>query len=64
MMLKHPFKPEQDKPEAERGTFLSPEEFGQPEERGVEWARHPELIQRMKQLREQAKQKQSGSSDR
>ena len=28
---------EEDKPEAERGTYLAPDAWGQPEERGLEW---------------------------
>jgi hypothetical protein len=63
VMLKHAFNPEQDKPESERGTYLSPEAYGQPEERGVEWARHPELMQKVKEMREQAKQKRSPGDD-
>ena len=34
VMLKHPFKAEEDEPERERGTYLNPEAYGQPEERG------------------------------
>src|ERR1035437_355680 len=44
LMLKTPFKVEEDKPERERGSYLSPEAFGQPEEKGVEWARRPQLM--------------------
>ena len=50
-MERHPFKAEQDKPAKERGTYLNPEAFGQPEERGLEWARHPERMQQRKQQR-------------
>jgi len=42
---------EELKPELERGTFLHPEAFDQPEERGVEWARYPELMRQMKESR-------------
>jgi hypothetical protein len=48
---KNRIKVEEDKPARERGSFLHPEVFGQPEERGVEWARHPEMMQRMKETR-------------
>ena len=51
VMQKHPFKAVEDKPERERGTYLTPELFGKPEERGVEWARYPELMQQLKQQR-------------
>ena len=48
-MLKHPFKVVENKPERERGTYLSPEAFGQPEERGVAWSRHPEFMRSTKE---------------
>jgi hypothetical protein len=60
-MLKHPFKAEEDKPERERGTYLNPEAFNQPEEKGAEWARNPEIMRQMKEARlkqlEESKQK-------
>jgi hypothetical protein len=43
---------EEDKPGVEQGYYLHPELFGQPEERGVEWARRPEQMKRMKEERE------------
>ena len=46
---------EEGKPDAERGYFLHPELYDQPEERGLEWARQPELMRRMKETREQVK---------
>ena len=54
VMLKHPFRVEEDKSERERGTYLSPEAFGQPDEKGVEWAHYPELMRQMKERREKA----------
>jgi hypothetical protein len=53
-MRKQPFKAEEDKPERERGHYLQPELYDQPEERGVEWARNPELMQKLKQQRLEA----------
>ena len=47
-MRKHPFKAEEDKTEPERGHYLEPEVFGQPEERGIEWARHPAIMREIK----------------
>ncbi len=44
----HRVQVEQDKPEAERGYYLHPELYGQPREMSVEWARHPESMQRMR----------------
>jgi len=52
----HRIPVEEDKPQAERGYYLHPEEFGQPEELGIEWARHPDLMQHMKQVRQRSKQ--------
>jgi hypothetical protein len=49
-MQKQPFKAEERKPAPERGHYLQPELYNQPEERSIEWPRHPEL---MKQLRQQ-----------
>jgi hypothetical protein len=57
-MITHPFQTERDKPERERGTYLKPEAHGQPEERGVEWTRNPQLMQQLKQMREQKKQRE------
>jgi hypothetical protein len=48
----HRIPVEADKPEKERGTYLHPEELGQPEEMSVEWARRPETMQRLKESRE------------
>jgi hypothetical protein len=59
-MQKHTFKTEEDKPERERGTYLNPEAYGQPEKRGVEWARNPEMMRQMREGREQMAQKTQG----
>ena len=56
-LLKNPFRLEEDKADHERGYYLSPEAYGQQQERGVEWARHPEMMQRLKQRRIEAEQK-------
>ena len=48
---KHRIAVEEDKTAAERGYFLHPELFGQPEEKNLEWARRPELMKRMKESR-------------
>jgi hypothetical protein len=45
-MLHHPFKAEQDKPEIERGTYLTPEAFGQPEDKGAERVRDRHSVHR------------------
>ena len=49
-------KVEVQKPERERGYYLHPEVFNQPEERGIEWARDPEMMKQRKEARQQAKQ--------
>jgi hypothetical protein len=48
---------EVEKPERERGFYLHPEAFNQPEEHGIEWARHPELMRQVKQQRIEQKHK-------
>jgi hypothetical protein len=50
-ILKHPFKVEEDKPQSERGYYLEPDAYNQPEERGIEWSRNPEFMQRLKHQR-------------
>jgi len=47
----HRIPVEEDKSERERGHYLHPELFNQPEELGVEWARHPELMRQIKERR-------------
>jgi hypothetical protein len=49
----HPIKVEEDKPEKERGTYLHPDVYHQPEEKSIEWARRVELL-RQKERRERA----------
>jgi hypothetical protein len=39
------------KPEKERGFYLHPELFGQLEEKGIEWARNPEMMKWMQEMR-------------
>jgi hypothetical protein len=54
---KHRVKVEEDKSEKERGHYLHPEVFNQPEEKSIEWARHPEMMQKVKQQRLEAEEK-------
>ena len=44
---------EEVKPAKERGFYLHPELFGQPEEKSVEWALTPETMRRIKEQRAQ-----------
>jgi hypothetical protein len=53
----HRIAVEEDKPAAEQGTFLHPELFGQPEEKSIEWARHPEAMKALRESREMASPK-------
>jgi hypothetical protein len=53
----HRIAVEEDKSESEHGHYLYPELFNQPEEKGIEWAHHPEVMQRMKQQGDQMKQR-------
>lgn len=48
---------EVEKDERQRGYFLHPGVFNQPEERGIEWARNPVLMQQLKQRRVEAEQR-------
>jgi hypothetical protein len=48
----HSLQVEQEKSERERGHYQHPELYGQPEEKGLEWARNPELMRQLKQQRE------------
>jgi hypothetical protein len=45
---------EQEKPELERGTYLHPELFGAPEEKGVLWATAPQAMKQWKEARAKA----------
>jgi hypothetical protein len=40
----HRIRVEEEKPLAERGLYLHPEVFGQPKEKGIEWAHRPEQM--------------------
>jgi len=44
----HPLVVEEEKLPVERGHYIHPELYGAPEERGIEWARHPQLMKKMK----------------
>src|SRR5215471_15215725 len=54
----HRIPVEEDKSARERGYYLHPDAFNQPEERGTQWADHPEMMQRLKQRRLEAERKQ------
>ena len=48
---------EVEKTNGERGFYLHPEAFDQPNERGIEWAQNPALMQQRRQQRIDSKQK-------
>jgi len=52
----HPLVVEQEKNKMERGFYMSPELYGQPEEKGLEWGRHPNMMRLMKARREASRQ--------
>jgi hypothetical protein len=52
----HRIQVEEVKPEKERGSYLHPEVFGQPAEKGVDWALRPEQMSRLKAEREKLPQ--------
>jgi trimeric autotransporter adhesin len=45
------FKVEEEKPVHERGTYLSPEAYGEPKEKGIKWARNPERMDETQPMR-------------
>jgi trimeric autotransporter adhesin len=51
----HPLIAEQEKPEKERGFYMHPELYGQPEQKQTEWARHPEFKAAQKAKRDATK---------
>jgi hypothetical protein len=48
----HRIPVEVEKPERERGYYINPELYGAPQEKSIEWARHPKEMKRMKDDRE------------
>ena len=56
---KHRISVEEQKPEEERGLFLHPDAFNQPEEKGVQFVKLAPQIEKMNAARERAKQQSS-----
>jgi hypothetical protein len=52
----HPVPVEEDKSEQERGYYLTPEAFGQPEEMSIAWLHHGPLMSEAKKLSQQRQQ--------
>jgi hypothetical protein len=59
-----PLVVEQPKDAREQGHYLRPDLYGQPEEKGIEWARHPQMMKQAKARREKqlAAAKASGTA--
>jgi hypothetical protein len=45
----HPLVVEEEKEERLRGFYIRPELYGAPPEKQIEWARHPQMMKRMKE---------------
>jgi hypothetical protein len=48
----HPLIAEEEKEARLRGFYIHPELYGAPEEKQIEWARHPEMMKRMRERRQ------------
>ena len=48
----HRIPVEEQKNARERGHYIHPELYGAPEESSIEWARHPQTMKRMKEMRQ------------
>ena len=61
----HRIPVEEEKNARERGHYIRPELYGAPEEAGIDWARYPEIMKRLKEIREQNSrlQQNSGRAD-
>jgi hypothetical protein len=57
----HPLQVDVEKHETERGYYVHPELYGAPREQGIEWARQPETMKWMKEMRERLVQLPEGS---
>jgi hypothetical protein len=60
----HPLQVEVGKSERERGFYIHPELYGAPEEKGMEWARHPEMMKQMKERRQKTNERQPKPNQR
>jgi hypothetical protein len=53
---KHRIRVEEEKPAVEKGYYLHPDLYGQPQTKSIQWARDPEGMKRMVQERERIKE--------
>jgi hypothetical protein len=47
----HPLVVEQQKDARLRGFYIHPELYGSPPEKQIEWARHPQMMKKMQEMR-------------
>ena len=57
----HPVVVEVDKNARDRGHYLHPELYGAPAESSIEWARHPQIMKRLREVREKQAQSQAAA---
>lgn len=53
----HPMEVEVQKPQRERGYYINPELFGAPAEKNMDWARIPQVMKRIQDIKEKQRQK-------
>jgi len=47
----HPLVVEQEKEDRVRGFYIHPDLYGAPQEKQIEWARHPQMMKKMREMR-------------
>ena len=60
----HRVNVEPAKPALYQGHYIHPELYGAPEEASIEWARHPQIMKRQKEMRQKAAAQQAASAAR
>jgi len=58
----HPLVVEEEKETKLRGFYIHPELYGAPEEKQIEWARHPQLMKQAKERRSHPRQVTKGAT--
>jgi trimeric autotransporter adhesin len=53
----HPLVVEKDKEARLRGYYTHPELYGAPEEKQIEWARHPQMMKKIQEIRQAQRQR-------
>jgi hypothetical protein len=59
----HRIPVEEEKPEKERTFYLHPELFNQPVRKGVQWARHPEIMKKHAEMMQKMMSSQVSQSE-